>query len=130
MTFLRSSGQYAIPFVLGLILGAIGMFGYTLASKKPPKVRFQGLVRLDTASHNNAYLSNAIYLQNPTLGLDKIYLNFRDDAVMNAAINRRFLRVIRILCKGAKIHQTQETASWSDEKKNPIASMKCSTNCC
>jgi hypothetical protein len=89
MTFLRSSGQYAIPFVLGLILGAIGMFGYTLASKKPPKVRFQGLVRLDTASHNNAYLSNAIYLQNPTLGLDKIYLNFRDDAVMNAAINRR-----------------------------------------
>jgi type I restriction enzyme, S subunit len=39
-------------------------------------------------------------------------------------------RVIRILCKGAKIHQTQETASWSDEKKNPIASMKCSTNCC
>jgi tetratricopeptide (TPR) repeat protein len=56
--------------------------------------------------------------------------NFEEAIAMFEDCKRENQRVIRILCKGAKIHQTQETASWSDEKKNPIASMKCSTNCC
>ena len=49
------------------------------------------MTAFDTATYENLYFTNAIYLQDPTTTKDTIYLRFRDDAAMNAVIDKRVI---------------------------------------
>ncbi len=77
------------------------MLGYFYFFTSPPQVRLQGTVILDTSSPENLYLTNAIYLENPTAFTDRIYLNFQDDATLNASLSKTlivsgYLRTVNI----------------------------------
>ncbi len=66
-----------------------------------PEISFKGRAVLDTATYQNPYLNNAIYLDNPALTEDRIYLFFQDDITMNAIIGKKvtvsgFLKTVNI----------------------------------
>lgn len=67
----------------------MGMFGYLNIVRIQPEIRFYGTPVLDSASYENPYFNNAIYLENPTAVGGRIYLRFQDDGALNAAINQR-----------------------------------------
>jgi hypothetical protein len=89
MAKLQRKIQLFVPFLVGIIFGSVGLLWYLNAFGAQPTIRFQGVAKLDTASHNNSYFNNAIYLQSPTTLASMIYLRFQDNAAMNAAINKR-----------------------------------------
>ena len=88
MTAFRCNPRFLGLFILGIIVGSVGTLCCCKAVNIPPKIRISGMAVLDSATHQNAYLHNAKYLENPTLTGGRIYLSFQDDATMNAAIGK------------------------------------------
>ncbi len=74
--------------LLGIILGSAGTIWYFKGVFTPPEIRLNGMAVLDSASHQNPYLNNAIYLENPIPTGGRIYLQFQDNATMNATIGK------------------------------------------
>ncbi len=91
MTELQRNAQLLGSFLLGIILGCIAMFWYLTIFKPQPTISLDGMTTFDTATYKNLYFTNAIYLQDPTNVKDTIYLRFRDDAAMNAVIDKRVI---------------------------------------
>lgn len=89
MTALRLNARLLGSFLLGTILGCITMVWYLTIFKPQPTISLDGMTTFDTATYENLYFTNAIYLQDPTIVKDTIYLRFRDDAAMNAVIDKR-----------------------------------------
>jgi hypothetical protein len=89
MTELQRNARLLGSFLLGITLGCIAMFWYLTIFKPQPTISLDGMTTFDTATYKNLYFTNAIYLQDPTTTKDTIYLRFRDDAAMNAVIDKR-----------------------------------------
>jgi hypothetical protein len=89
MTTSRRNAQLLGSFLVGIILGCMIMFWYLTIFKPQPTISLGGMTTFDTATYENLYFTNAIYLQDPTIVKDTIYLRFRDDDAMNAVIDKR-----------------------------------------
>ena len=89
MTELQRNTRLLSSLFPGIILGCIAMFWYPTIFKPQPTIRLDGMTTFDTATYENLHFTNAIYLQDPTIVKDTIYLRFRNDAAMNAVIDKR-----------------------------------------
>ena len=91
MTELQRNARLLSSLFPGVILGCVAMFWYLTIFKPQPTISLNGMTTFDTATYENLYFINAIYLKDPTIVKDTIYLRFRDDAAMNAVIDKRVI---------------------------------------
>ncbi|MFN0021805.1 MAG: hypothetical protein ACKVP0_26460 [Pirellulaceae bacterium] len=77
-----------MSFLIGALLGSLLTVLYFSSSNPEPQITLNGLAVLDTASHQDMYLNNAIHLDGPATINGPIYLRFADDKMMNGAIGK------------------------------------------
>lgn len=76
-------------FVLGALIGALAMSGVHRSQHLDPVMSSSGRVQLDTATHEDARLNNAVFIDNPDAPQGRMFLRFSDDKTMNAAIGKK-----------------------------------------
>lgn len=69
-------------------MGAIAIFGYINSQRHDPVMSCTGRVQLDTASHEDLRLNNAIYIDDLDAPHGRMYLRFKNDGKMNDAIGK------------------------------------------
>lgn len=77
-----------ITFTVGVLIGAIAMFGYVDTQHHDPVMSSTGCVQIDTASYEDLRLNNAIFINDLDAPRGQLYLRFKDDKTMNAAIGK------------------------------------------
>jgi hypothetical protein len=77
-----------IVFTFGVVLGCIAAISYMRISEPAPAIAFIGKVQLDTASHEDIRLNNAMFIENPGAPDGRVYLRFTDDRIMNDTIGK------------------------------------------
>jgi hypothetical protein len=75
-------------FALGTLIGALAMSGYSRLQHRDPVLSSTGRVQVDTISHADPRLDNAVFIDNPDAPLGRMFLKFRDDETMNEAIGK------------------------------------------
>lgn len=78
-----------IAITLGVVIGAVAMFAYIDSQRRDPVMSCSGRVQLDTASHEDLRLNNAIFIDNPGAPHGRIYLRFKEDKTMNDPIGKQ-----------------------------------------
>jgi hypothetical protein len=78
-----------IVFIFGVVLGCIGAISYIGISEPAPVIGFIGKVQLDTASHEDIRLNNAMFIENPGAPDGRVYLRFTDDKIMNDTVGKQ-----------------------------------------
>lgn len=77
-----------VIFALGALIGALAMAGFTRSLHRDPIMSSSGRVQLETATHEDARLNNAVFIDNPDAPLGRMFLRFGDDKAMNEAIGK------------------------------------------
>lgn len=77
-----------MTFIVGVLIGAIAMFGYVGSQRRDPVMNCTGRVQLDTASHEDLRLNNAIFIDDLDAPRGRMYLRFKTDKSMNDAIGK------------------------------------------
>lgn len=75
-------------FALGALVGALAMSGFAQFRHEDPVMSASGRVQLDTASHGDPHLNNAIFINDPDAPQGRMYLKFSNDGMMNEAIGK------------------------------------------
>lgn len=75
-------------FALGALIGGIAITGLIHSQHRDPVMSCSGRVQLDTASYDDAHLSNALFIENPDAPQGRMYLKFNNDRTMNEAIGK------------------------------------------
>jgi hypothetical protein len=75
-------------FTVGFLIGAFAMFAYVSSKRHDPVMSCTGLVKLDTASHEDLRLNNAIFIDEVDAPRGRMYLRFNSDRTMNEAIGK------------------------------------------
>lgn len=75
-------------FVLGALIGALATSGYTGFQQQDPVMSSSGRVQVDTASHEDVRLNNAVFIDNPDAPQGRMFLKFNDEKTMNEAIGK------------------------------------------
>jgi hypothetical protein len=78
-----------IVFTFGVVLGCIAAISYMRISEPAPAIAFIGKVQLDTASHEDIRLNNAMFIENPGAPDGRVYLRFTDDKIMNDTVGKQ-----------------------------------------
>lgn len=73
---------------VGILIGAFAMFAYVSSERHDPVMSCTGLVKLDTASHEDVRLNNAIFIDDMDAPRGRMYLRFHSDRTMNEAIGK------------------------------------------
>lgn len=79
--------RYLTTLILGAIVGALATTAIFVSVNKPVIIEFQGVVKLDSATYKNYYLTNAFYLEYPIRATNRIYLRVDDDDNVLNSIN-------------------------------------------
>ncbi len=80
--------HWLTTFAAGILAGAIAMFGYVHFQRHDPVMSCTGRVQLDTASHEDLRLNNAVFIDDLDAPRGQMYLRFRNDRAMNEAIGK------------------------------------------
>ena len=66
---------FAVGLCLGAVLGALATFGFYQATEEPVYLHIAGAIEVDTATHREGYLDNAIYFPGTVVLQEPVYLN-------------------------------------------------------
>ena len=87
----RMKSRLFLVFLLGVLIGfalANGFMTNRPSPPSPPVVSITGQEKLDTATHEDPHLNNAIFIRNQGVPHGRVYLRFNDDQVMNEVIGK------------------------------------------
>lgn len=78
-----------IAFALSILFGAVGARIYLRTQQNAPTISFTGIAQLDTASHQELQLNNAIFIENAGAPDGRVYLKFNDGRTLNDSIGKQ-----------------------------------------
>ena len=84
---------------------------------EPDPVNISGVLQIDSASHEDLYLNNAIYISSPSAPDGRIYLQFRSNKQLNTAWD----------ANGANVELTGEIKSHILDSGEPVTEIHVQT---